>query len=137
MTKQAVAPVDRGGSYSWVKRTGFIAGPLGAALIILSDLWWGGEGESMPVAALHTLGLAWWMACWWLTEALPIAATALLPIVLIPLLGISPIKVATAPYAHPLVMLFMGGFIIGIACNVINCIGELHCKLFIEPVIAM
>ena len=69
----------------------------------------------MPVPALRTLGLAWWMACWWLTEALPIAATALLPIVVIPLLGIAPIKVATAPYAHPLVMLFMGGFIIGIA----------------------
>ena len=115
MTDQTAAPSNQGAAYGWPKKVGFIAGPLGAALIVFSDLWWGSEGAAMPVAALRTLGLAWWMACWWLTEALPIAATALLPIVFIPLLGIAPIKVATAPYAHPLVMLFMGGFIIGIA----------------------
>ena len=115
MSEQVATRTEQGAGYGRVKKIGFVAGPLGAVLIIFSGHWSGVSSESMPVAALHTLGLAWWMACWWLTEALPIAATALLPVVLVPLLGISPIKVATAPYAHPLVMLFMGGFIIGIA----------------------
>ncbi|MEL0083696.1 MAG: DASS family sodium-coupled anion symporter, partial [Gammaproteobacteria bacterium] len=102
--------------YGLLKKSGLIAGPVGAGLILLlGHLLIAAEASGMARPALHTLALAWWMACWWLTEAVPIAVTALLPIVLIPLLGISPIKVATAPYAHPLVMLFMGGFIIGIA----------------------
>ena len=115
MSEQAAEPIDQSDRYGSVKKLGFVVGPLGAAVMIGAGHWSGAAGETMPVAALHTLALAWWMACWWLTEALPIAATALLPIVLVPLLGISPIKVATAPYAHPLVMLFMGGFVIGIA----------------------
>ena len=55
------------------------------------------------------------MATWWITEALPISTTALLPIVLFPLLNIAPIGNTTAPYANPLIFLFMGGFIIAIA----------------------
>ena len=53
------------------------------------------------------------MATLWVTEALPIAVTALLPIVLFPLCtgGAITVKAATAPYAHELIFLFMGGFI--------------------------
>lgn len=103
-------------SYSRLKRIGFFAGPLGALLLMAGGHWLViGEPDAISAPALHTLALAWWMACWWLTEAVPISVTALLPILLIPLLGVSPIKTAAAPYAHPLVMLFMGGFIIGIA----------------------
>jgi sodium-dependent dicarboxylate transporter 2/3/5 len=55
------------------------------------------------------------MAVWWLTEAAPLAATALLPVVLFPLLGIADIGAATAPYANPLIFLFLGGFLLGLA----------------------
>lgn len=55
------------------------------------------------------------MALFWVTEALPIPATALLPIVLLPLLGISSVREATTPYADPIIYLFMGGFMLSIA----------------------
>ncbi len=52
------------------------------------------------------------MAIWWMTEAIPISATALLPLALFPLLGIADIRAAAVPYANPLVFLFLGGFLI-------------------------
>ena len=55
------------------------------------------------------------MALWWLTEAIDLSATALLPIVLFPLLGINYIKSTTAAYASPLIFLFIGGFLIALA----------------------
>lgn len=71
--------------------------------------------EGLDGVAWKTAAVAILMATWWITEALPIYATALLPIVLFPVLGISPIGDTTAPYANPLIFLFMGGFIIAIA----------------------
>lgn len=55
------------------------------------------------------------MAIWWVTEAAPIAATALLPMLLLPLLGVAPIPAAAAPYANPVIYLFFGGFILAAA----------------------
>jgi len=54
------------------------------------------------------------VACWWITVALPIPVTSLLPLVLLPLVGVVPIKQAAVPYANPNVFLFMGGFIIAL-----------------------
>ena len=71
--------------------------------------------ETMSAVAWKTTAVAVLMAVWWITEAIPIAATSLLPIVLLPVLGITPIGDSTAPYANPLIFLFMGGFIIAIA----------------------
>lgn len=56
-----------------------------------------------------------WIAAWWVTEAIPIAATSLLPIVLFPLTGGLDIRTAGEAYGHPLIFLFMGGFIIAAA----------------------
>ncbi len=53
------------------------------------------------------------MAVWWITEAIPLPATAMLPLVLFHPLGIQPIGDATRGYAHPLVFLFMGGLFLG------------------------
>lgn len=64
---------------------------------------------------LLVLGVAAWMVSWWITEAVPIPATSLLPIILFPVLGIFDILSATAPYADPVIFLFMGGFIIALA----------------------
>ncbi|MGD8324835.1 MAG: SLC13 family permease, partial [Gammaproteobacteria bacterium] len=65
--------------------------------------------------AWHVAAVAALLATLWLTEAIPVPATALLPIALFPLLGISSVAAATAPYANPIVFLFLGGFLIALA----------------------
>ena len=62
----------------------------------------------------RTMGVAIWMAVWWICEPVPIAATALLPMVLFPILGLGTIQETCEPYAHPLVFLFLGGFLIAL-----------------------
>jgi solute carrier family 13 (sodium-dependent dicarboxylate transporter), member 2/3/5 len=69
----------------------------------------------LSVAGWRTAAVAVLMASWWVGEALPIYATALLPLVLFPPMGIAQIKDAAAPFAAPLVFLFMGGFILALA----------------------
>ena len=71
--------------------------------------------EGMAPDAWRAAAVAALMAMWWITEALPVAVTALVPIALFPFLGVLPIAGATAPYANPLIFLFMGGFIIALA----------------------
>ena len=66
-------------------------------------------------AAWHTAAIGLWMAIWWMSEALPIAATSLLPMVALPVLGVADIRAASAPYANPLIFLFLGGFLIALA----------------------
>ena len=70
-------------------------------------------GMSGPAWATAAVGAL--MAIWWMTEALPIAATSLLPLLLLPLLGVAPMAGAAAPYANPLIFLFLGGFLIALA----------------------
>lgn len=88
----------------------FALGPLVAALMIAS-----GPHAGMSEAAWRTAAVGVLMALWWVTEAVPIAATALLPLVLLPLLGIAGINAAAAPYANPVIFLFFGGFILAAA----------------------
>jgi sodium-dependent dicarboxylate transporter 2/3/5 len=59
-----------------------------------------------------TLGLALMMAIWWTTEPVPIGITALLPLIVLPLLGVAGFAGVAAPYANPLVFLFLGGFLL-------------------------
>lgn len=68
--------------------------------------------DGMPEPAWLASGLALVMALWWLTEALPLAATALLPLAAAPLLGIAPLQDIARHYSHPLVILFLGGFLL-------------------------
>jgi sodium-dependent dicarboxylate transporter 2/3/5 len=65
--------------------------------------------------AWRVAGLAAWMVVWWLAEAVPIPATALLPIAAAPLFGVAPERGIAAAYAHPLIFLFLGGFILAAA----------------------
>ncbi len=71
--------------------------------------------EGLTDPAWKLVAATFLMLSWWISEAAPIAITALLPIVLFPLLEISELKTATAPYANPIIFLFMGGFMIAIA----------------------
>ncbi|WP_022707936.1 SLC13 family permease [Paracoccus zeaxanthinifaciens] len=87
---------------------------LGLGLALLVWLLLGGQeglsADARIVAAIGTL-----MAVWWMTEAIPLSATALLPIVLIPAMTETTVGQATAPYASSIVFLFLGGFLIAIA----------------------
>jgi len=76
--------------------------------------------EGISPTAWKVLGVAIWMAFWWLTEALPVAVTALMPLIVFPALGLFDFKISAAPYAHPLIFLFMGGFIIAKAIETWN-----------------
>ncbi|OFP32961.1 DASS family sodium-coupled anion symporter [Corynebacterium sp. HMSC068G04] len=68
------------------------------------------QGALRAVAAVTIL-----MGVWWMTEAIPLAATALLPLVIFPLAGVGIIKDVGAPYASSTIFLFMGGFLIALA----------------------
>jgi len=67
----------------------------------------------MPLSAWYVAGVAFLMATWWITEAVPLPATAMLPLVLFPMLAIMPVREAASSYADPIIFLFLGGFIIG------------------------
>jgi solute carrier family 13 (sodium-dependent dicarboxylate transporter), member 2/3/5 len=73
------------------------------------------EDADLSNAARTTAAVAVLVAVWWMTEALPLATTALVPLVAFPLLGILEMDDAAAPYASPTVFLFMGGFMIALA----------------------
>tara|TARA_B100000686_G_scaffold355308_1_gene472407 strand:+ start:3227 stop:4717 length:1491 start_codon:yes stop_codon:yes gene_type:complete len=96
-----------------VKNTKIIG--LFTGLIILIITYVIPHPEGLNIHAWHTLGVALLMACWWLTEAIPLPATGLIPIICFPILGISTIKQTVQGYSHPIIFLFMGGFIIGLA----------------------
>ena len=64
---------------------------------------------------LHVAGLALWMSIWWVTEAVPLAVTALLPFVVFPLTGVMPADDTASSYFNSVVFLFLGGFMMAIA----------------------
>ncbi len=104
---QSHTPISRTTTRAQV---GLAAGPLlFAAMLLLAP------PEGMAVLAWRTAAVGVLMAVWWVTEALPIAATALLPIVLFPPLGVATVAATTAPYANPVIYLFLGGFLIAMA----------------------
>ena len=74
-----------------------------------------GPMGGMSGTAWRTAALGLLMVIWWVTEAVPIAATALLPMALLPLLGVMNISNAAAPYANPVIYLFFGGFVLAAA----------------------
>lgn len=92
------------------QRAGLILGPAGFLILLVVP-----APEGMSVAAWRTAAMALLMAILWITEAVPIPVTALLPIVLLPLMRIQDVAAATAPYANPVIFLFMGGFMIALA----------------------
>lgn len=96
--------------YSNRQMFGLILGPLLFLVMFFCPTPPGMEPAAQRMAAVALL-----MATWWMTEAVPIPATSLLPIPLFPFLGIMHTKKAAAPYASHLIFLFMGGFLIALA----------------------
>ena len=93
-----------------VKNFGLILGP---ALFLIILLWFQPEGLSKEANAI--LASTIWIAIWWITEAVPIAITSLLPIVLFPLTGGMELAETTASFGHRYIFLYIGGFILAIA----------------------
>jgi sodium-dependent dicarboxylate transporter 2/3/5 len=91
-------------------RIGLIGGGAFFLLLLLVPGPAGLSPEGWRAAAVAVL-----MAVWWMTEAIPIPATALLPLALFPTLGVLDMPAAAAPYANEIIFLFMGGFIIAMA----------------------
>ncbi len=96
--------------YTIRQKIGLFLGPLLFVIMLVTPTPGGMEPAAQKMAAVAML-----MATWWMTEAIPIPATSLLPLTLFPLLGIMHTKKAAAPYASHLIFLFMGGFLIALA----------------------
>ena len=98
------------GSNGLAKRVGLLLGPVVFLLIMLAPV-----PEALGATGARTGAVMAWMAVWWLTEAVPIPVTALLPLPLFPALGILDMGATAAPFANELIFLFMGGFFIAAA----------------------
>jgi len=83
------------------KKVGLLAGPL-AFLLVISFF----HPEGLSTQANAVLACTVWIAIWWITEAIPIAVTALLPIILFPLTGALPLSDTTVSYGHKYVFLY-------------------------------
>jgi solute carrier family 13 (sodium-dependent dicarboxylate transporter), member 2/3/5 len=64
---------------------------------------------------LSVLGLAFWIIFWWTTESIPIAATSFLPLLILPILGVSPFLEIIPNYYSSIILLFWGGFVLGLS----------------------
>jgi len=84
-------------------------------LLLFAAIWFGPELDPQQPAVSDMMAVAVLMATWWVTEAIPIPATALLPIVLFPLTGIMKGAAVAREYMSWLILLFLGGFLIAIA----------------------
>ena len=92
------------------RKVGGLLGLLGFVVILASP-----TPEGLSPDGWRTAAVAFLMATWWVTEAIPIPATALLPLALFPTLGVIDMTTAATPYAHDLVFLFIGGFLVALA----------------------
>ncbi|MEM1135450.1 MAG: SLC13 family permease [Bacteroidota bacterium] len=97
-------------TYPLSKKIGLIAGPILFFYFLFFPLI-----SSLNVEANKVIAVGILMLVWWITEAIPIAATALIPMIFFPLLGVNTMTDAAAPYSSPIVYLFMGGFVIALA----------------------
>lgn len=89
-----------------IARAGLVLGPL----LFLAILWW--PGGTLEPAQRRTAAVAAWTATWWLTSALPVGATSLLPAALLPLLGVLDAKTVAPFYMDDILLLFLGAFLI-------------------------
>jgi sodium-dependent dicarboxylate transporter 2/3/5 len=113
---------------SWISNAGLLAGPLLAAAVGLGGQLDPQRPEINAAAAVTVL-----MAVWWLTEALPLPATALVPLVLFPALRVLPMSEVAPQYADATIFLFFGGFLVALGIEE----SGLHRRIALRIVAAM
>jgi sodium-dependent dicarboxylate transporter 2/3/5 len=96
------------------KKIGLLLGPILFFLI-----------QFLPITLVSdkadaVIAVAVWMVLWWITETVNIAVTALLPLILFPLLKVMPIADVGANYGSPIIFLFFGGFVLALALEKVN-----------------
>ncbi|WP_396636917.1 SLC13 family permease [Maribacter sp. R77961] len=96
------------------KKIGLISGPI--FFLIIKNL----PSALISENADAVIAVALWMIIWWITEAVSISVTALLPLLLFPLLKIMPMGDVGANYGSPIVFLFFGGFVMALALEKVN-----------------
>lgn len=101
---------DMGDTSKTVSKLGFVIGPFVASLVFFFF-----RPDSVPFEATCVAALACWMAIWWATEAVHVAVASFLPMILFPVFGVNGMTETAASYAHPIVYLFLGGFLMAIA----------------------
>ena len=109
------------------QKKGFI---LGLVLFFLFLIFPSPDG--LNDTAWKVAGVVVLMAVWWATETVPVAVTALLPLALFPILGVTSFKEAALPYANPNIYLFLGGFMLALAIEK----SGLHKRLALRMIIA-
>ncbi len=97
-----------------VKKIGLVLGPV--LFLLIYNL----PFELLNEEADKVIAIAAWMVCWWVTEAVSISVTALIPLAFFPLLGIADMKTVSANYGSPIVFLFFGGFVMALALEKVN-----------------
>lgn len=90
------------------KKIGLFLGPVLFALLLYSKPF------ALPPGGNEVLAAFAWMLVWWISEAVPLAVTALLPMVLFSLTGVMKLEEAVVPYSNKIVYLFFGGFILAL-----------------------
>lgn len=90
-------------------RVGLVLGPVLFLVVLLAP------AQELDSSSRLVAGAVLWMAAWWVTEAAPLAITALLPLVLFPVLGVREVSRVAPNYSHHMVFLFLGGFVLALA----------------------
>lgn len=121
-------PDPIGPGYTPARLTGLFLGPL---LFILTLVFFKPDGLSSEAQAV--LATTLWVATWWITEAIPIPATSLLPVVLLPLTGALDGDLVVSAYGNDIIFLFIGGFTLAIAMEKWN----LHQRIALSIVAAI
>ncbi|MEM1007879.1 MAG: SLC13 family permease, partial [Myxococcota bacterium] len=97
--------------------TGFVLGLLGFLLFLVLTQWgvWRPLPDGRGILIGRVMAVTWLMGCWWISEALPIPVTSLLPMVCFPLMGVMSGHTVAREYMNEVIVLFMGGFFLALA----------------------
>ena len=87
----------------------------------------------LSLIAWNVAAVAVLMAIWWATETVPVAITALLPLALFPLLGVTSFEEAAVPYANKNIYLFLGGFMLALGIES----SGLHKRIALKMIISV
>lgn len=113
-----------------MKFSGKFAGLLIGAFLFLIILLFTDLKPGHPEVT-RTMAVALLMATWWITEAIPLAVTALIPIILFPVMGILDGKETSSAYINHIIFIFIGGFIMALAMERWNLHKRIALKILI------